>query len=29
MLIPALILNEKKMPKGKDREIIMRGYIYI
>ena len=28
-IIPALILDEKKMPKGKDREIIMPGYMYI
>ena len=28
-VIPAIILNEKKMPKNKDREIIMPGYMYI
>ena len=27
-IIPALILDEKKMPRAADREIIMPGYIY-
>lgn len=27
-VIPALVLDEKKMPVGNDREIIMPGYIY-
>ena len=27
-VIPALVLDEKKMPVGKDREIIMPGYMY-